>query len=107
MEMPHICDTGDVAASLMALRRLLSIELANVEKLTEEINNCADADALDEADMDISIEECQQARTGLLSALASVDELFGWVHLFAERDEETEEVEYMQPFSHLSKAVKN
>jgi len=105
MEMLHVRDTDDVVSGLMALRKLLSIELTNVEKLTEEVNAFMMVDPLNESD--ISIEECQQARTGLLSALASIDELFGWVHLLAERDEQSEEMEFSPPLSHMSKAMKN
>src|SRR3569832_644422 len=105
MEMLHVRDNGDVVSGLMALRKLLSIELVNVEKLTKEKNAYMMVDPLNESN--ISIEECQQARTGLLSTQTSIDELFGWVHLLAERESQADEMEYAQPLSHMSKAMKN
>src|SRR3569832_2989190 len=100
MEMLHVRDNGDVVSGLMALRKLLSIELVNVEKLTEEVNAFMMVDPLNESD--ISIEECQQARTGLLSALASIDELFGWVHLLAVCVLLVVVMEYVLPLSLMS-----
>src|SRR3569833_3366580 len=100
MEMLHVRDNGDGVSGLMALRKLLSIELVNVEKLTEEVNAFMMVDPLNESDN--TIEKYQQARTGLLSALAIIKKKNNKKQKQTEKKTQTDKKKKAQPLSHMS-----
>jgi hypothetical protein len=105
MERLRIHDTDDAVSGLMALRKVLSVELGKIEKLTEEGETFVTIDALDETAF--SVEECKQIRAAILSALASVDELFGWVRLLAEKDVEGNDLECTRSLPEVNIATRN
>lgn len=94
-------DTDDAVSSMMALREALSFDLDITEKRIREIERSRSVKADAEAEESQILE---RARTALLSGLASVDEVLGWVHLMAEKDPEGNEPDSvrMLPYLHIS-----
>jgi hypothetical protein len=83
--------TEHVVAGILALREALSADLDEMEQRLQEaghtltINSMAEPGELPEV--------FQRARTGLLSGLASVDEVLAWVRVYAPKDSEGNELE--------------
>jgi hypothetical protein len=105
MEKLRVQDADDAVSGLMALQRALSAELGKVEKLTEDSKSFVTF--ADQEEEPFSVEECNQIRTALLSALASVDELFAWVRLFAEKDAEGNELDSVESLPEVNIAMRN
>lgn len=96
-----IHDTADAVSSMTALRDALSADLAATEQHLRELEEAAGEQP------DAELEEIvifQRARTALLSGLASVEEVLGWVHLMAEKDPQGNELEAVRslPSLHIS-----
>jgi len=105
MDRLGVNDADDAVSGLMALQIVLSNELEKIEKLTGDSEGFAQSSSLEESEF--SLEECNQVRAALLSALASVDELFGWVRLLAEKDSEGNDLDCIRSLPEVNIAMRN
>ena len=82
MQKMRVKDTDDAVAGVTALREILVSELATIDRL---IRKCEHGEggqrAVKESEGDQVLATYQRVRTSLLSGLASVDEVLGWVHM--------------------------
>ena len=92
-------DTDDAVSGMAALREVLSEDLLDVEGRLHELEHSG-------TPMSESKKEemlvYQTARTALLSGLASIDEILGWVHLVAEKDADGNELESVLSLPNLA-----
>jgi len=78
-------DTDDAVSGIIALQEILSTDLHDVESNLRRIERASATGAAAGAD---EVMVYRTARTALLSGLASIHEVLGWVHLMAEKDPE-------------------
>jgi hypothetical protein len=95
-----VCDTDDAVSGVLGLRQALVTELSTIEQLIETVRSTPDAGP--EPTAEVSLEVYCLIRTNLLSALAGVTEILGWVRLFAEKDPEGNELESVKSLPYLS-----
>jgi hypothetical protein len=81
------------------LREVLVDDLLDVESRLDELERSSVELAKGKNDEALSY---RTARTALLSGLASIDEVLGWVHLVAEKDADGNELESVLSLPHLS-----
>ena len=77
-------EAEDAVSSMKALQSVLTEELEDIESRIGELTE--DDLALSPGEADEEVKICCVARAALFSALASINEVLGWVHLMAERD---------------------
>ncbi|HEV7930687.1 MAG TPA: hypothetical protein VGP12_11225 [Nitrosospira sp.] len=80
-----IFNASDAVSSMRTLRSALTEDLDDIENRIHELKQSASATS------DITVGEIKVysvARAALYSALASINEVLGWVHLTAEKDSE-------------------
>jgi hypothetical protein len=91
MHTMEVDATQNIVAGITALREALISDLDEMEQRLQEsgqsltINSGAEPGELPEV--------FQRARTGLLSGLASVDEVLAWVRVYAPKDVDGNELE--------------
>ncbi|MEN3295575.1 MAG: hypothetical protein V7642_4828 [Burkholderiales bacterium] len=91
MEKMSIHDTDDAVTSVTALREVLSAELTAIERLVQKVDHSSAKNNAGQPD-DL-IETYRRVRTSLLSGLASVDEVLGWVRVLAPKDADGNEMD--------------
>lgn len=107
MGILSVRDTDDAVSSMMALRNVLSADLADVERLMHrplQIPTEDDESEEDAIEGQEPLEVYQRARSALLSGIASIDEVLAWVHLVAAKDPEGNELDCVRtlPFVRVS-----
>jgi hypothetical protein len=102
MEKMSIHDTDDAATSVTALREVLSAELMAIERLVQRVDRSSESGT---ADTDDLIESYYRIRTSLLSGLASVDEVLGWVRVLAPKDAEGNEMDCVRTLPYVKNVV--
>jgi len=93
MQKMRVKDTDDAVAGVTALREILVAELATIDRLIRKCEHGADADDHRDGEGAQVLATYQRVRTSLLSGLASIDEVLGWVHMLAEKDPEGNELD--------------
>jgi hypothetical protein len=99
MEKMSVHDTDDAVTSVTALREVLSSELTAIERLVQKVDHSAAKNGAD--DPDDLIETYRRIRTSLLSGLASVDEVLGWVRVLAPKDADGNEMDCVRALPHV------
>ena len=99
MGILSVTDTDDAISGMFALREVLAEDLLDVEGRLVELEHSTTP--MTEAKRE-EVLVYQTARTALLSGLASVDEVLGWVHLVAEKDADGNELDSVTSLPHLS-----
>lgn len=79
----RVGDADDAVSGLTAVRAVLNTQLQDVESLIATFN-----EKPGHRDEELTLEECESMRSGVLSALASVQEIFSWIRELAETDPE-------------------
>lgn len=92
-------DTDDAASSMTALRDVLAEDLLDVDGRLHDLEHAATP--MTEARREEML-VYETARTALLSGLASIDEVLGWVHLVAEKDGEGNELDSVRALPSLA-----
>lgn len=85
MERLNLCDASNAVSSMQALRMQLTDDLDDIENRIHELAQSSSITS------DIGIREMQVyyvTRAALYSALASINEVLGWVGLMAAKDAE-------------------
>lgn len=77
-------EAGYAVSSMKALQSALTEELEDIESRIGALSDDNLPLSPDEAKEEVKI--CYVARAALFGALASINEVLGWVHLMAERD---------------------
>jgi hypothetical protein len=103
MERMSVHDTDDAVTSVTALREVLYSELSTIERMVKKVNTAPDADG--RADAKEIIETYQRLRTSLLSGIASVDEVLGWVRVLAPKDPEGNELDCVRSLPHMRSVI--
>jgi hypothetical protein len=103
MERMTVHDTDDAVTSVTALREVLYAELSTIERMVRKVTNSPDA--ADRGDTDEIIETYQSLRTSLLSGIASVDEVLGWVRVLAPKDPEGNELDCVRSLPYMSSVI--
>jgi hypothetical protein len=98
MQKMRVKDTDDAVAGVTALREILVSELATIDRLIKKCEHGSLAKRTKSApsggeEQDQILATYQRVRTSLLSGLASIDEVLGWVHMLAEKDPEGNELD--------------
>lgn len=93
MQKMRVKDTDDAVAGVTALREILVAELATIDRLIRKCEHGGKADAGRDSEGAQVLATYQRVRTSLLSGLASIDEVLGWVHMLAEKDPEGNELD--------------
>ncbi|MDO8299923.1 hypothetical protein [Lacisediminimonas sp.] len=99
MGILSITETDDAVSGLSALREVMADDLLDVESRLDELERSS-ATLTDGKNDEALV--YRTARTALLSGLASIDEVLGWVHLVAEKDADGNELESVLSLPHLS-----
>ncbi|MEN3291445.1 MAG: hypothetical protein V7642_698 [Burkholderiales bacterium] len=99
MEKMSVHDTDDAVTSVTALREVLASELTAIERLVQKVDQSAARNDAEEPD-DL-IETYRRVRTSLLSGLASVDEVLGWVRVLAPKDADGNEMDCVRSLPHV------
>ncbi|MDB5798279.1 MAG: hypothetical protein JWP36_2181 [Paucimonas sp.] len=90
MGILNVTDTDDAVSGMNALREVLTEDLVDVEgRLLELEHSGTPVTESKKEEMLVY----QTARTALLSGLASIDEVLGWIHLVAEKDADGNEID--------------
>jgi hypothetical protein len=79
----RVGDVDDAVSGLTAVRTVLNSQLEDVERLIVSFN-----EKHAQRDEELTLEECESMRSGVLSALASVQEILSWIRELAETDPE-------------------
>jgi hypothetical protein len=103
MERMTVHDTDDAVTSVTALREVLYAELSTIERMVQKVTTSPE-DA-SRADTEEIIETYQRLRTSLLSGIASVDEVLGWVRVLAPKDPEGNELDCVRSLPYMSSVV--
>ncbi len=99
MGILSITETDDAVSGISALREVLADDLLDVEYRLDELNRSSTPMTPGKQE---EILVYQTARTALLSGLASIDEVLGWVHLVAEKDANGNEIDSVLSLPNLS-----
>jgi hypothetical protein len=102
MEKMSIHDTDDAVTSVTALREVLTAELTAIERLMQRVDRSTPSDRTETDDL---IETYCRIRTSLLSGLASVDEVLGWVRVLAPKDAEGNEMDSVRSLPYVKNVV--
>jgi hypothetical protein len=102
MEKMSIHDTDDAVTSVSALREVLTAELTAIERLMQRVDRSTPSDRTETDDL---IETYCRIRTSLLSGLASVDEVLGWVRVLAPKDAEGNEMDSVRSLPYVKNVV--
>lgn len=100
MGILSIMETDDAVSGLSALRDVLADDLLDIESRLDEMERSSTTSQIKGKNDDALV--YRTARTALLSGLASIDEVLGWVHLVAEKDADGNELESVLSLPHLS-----
>ena len=99
MGILSVTDTDDAVVGVTALREVLAEDLLDVEgRLMELARSTTPMTDSKKEEMLVY----QTARTALLSGLASVDEVLGWIHLVAEKDADGNELDSVLSLPNLA-----
>jgi hypothetical protein len=79
----RVGDADDAVSGLTAVRTVLNSQLEDVESLIATFH-----EKPEQRDEELTLEECESMRSGVLSALASVQEILSWIRELAETDPE-------------------
>ena|SRR6478672_6367898 len=104
MERMRIQDTDDAVSGVMALRQVLSSELGTIERLIRRADKTPAAGNEEAQEL---MDTYDRVRTSLLSGLASVDEVLGWVHMLAEKDSDGNELECVRTLPYVNVLPRN
>ncbi len=104
MERMRLQDTDDAVSGVLALRQLLTSELGTVERLIRRVDKNPDPGNEETREL---MDTYDRVRTSLLSGLASVDEVLGWVHMLAEKDSEGNEPECVRSLPYVNVLPRN
>ena len=104
MERMRIQDTDDAVSGVMALRQVLSSELGTIERLIRRADRTPAAGNEEAQEL---MDTYDRVRTSLLSGLASVDEVLGWVHMLAEKDSDGNELECVRTLPYVNVLPRN
>lgn len=99
MGILNASDTEDAVSGMGALREVLSDDLLDVEGRLHELEHSGTP--MTEGKKE-EVLVYQTARTALLSGLASIDEVLGWIHLVAEKDADGNELESVLSLPNLA-----
>lgn len=100
MEKMTVQETDDAVSGVLALRKALDSELSTIERLIQRVDrNPGPSAAMETAEV---LETYRRVRTILLSALASADEVLGWVRVLAVRDPEGNELDCVRSLPMVS-----
>jgi hypothetical protein len=102
MEKMSIHDTDDAVTSVTALREVLTAELTAIERLVQRVDRSTPSGRTETDDM---IETYCRIRTSLLSGLASVDEVLGWVRVLAPKDAEGNEMDSVRSLPYVKNVM--
>lgn len=91
-------DADDAVSGLTAVRAVLHSQLEDVERLIVTLGEDPDYEDTEE----LTLEECEAMRSGVLSALASVQEILSWVRELAETDPEGNPLLCVRSLPHIS-----
>lgn len=80
----RVGDVDDAVSGLTAVRAVLNSQLEDVERLIVTLKHKPAHKDAEEP----TLEECESMRSGVLSALASVQEILSWIRELAETDPE-------------------
>lgn len=100
MEKMRVNDTDDAVSGVLALREILCSELVIVERLINRTDQTLAREKNDETEQ--ILETYERVRTGLLSGLASVDEVLGWVRMLAPTDPDGNELDCVRSLPHVN-----
>jgi len=100
----RIQDTDDAVSGVMALRQVLSSELGTIERLIRRADKTPAAGNEEAQEL---MDTYDRVRTSLLSGLASVDEVLGWVHMLAEKDSDGNELECVRTLPYVNVLPRN
>jgi hypothetical protein len=92
-------DTDDAVSSIIALQEILWVDLHDVENNLRRMERASIAGAAAGADEAVVY---RTARTALLSGLASINEVLGWVHLMAEKDPEGNDLDCVRSLPNVN-----
>lgn len=84
MGIINTSEAKDAVSSMKALQSALVEELEDIKIRIDELAEEGLSSSPEEADAEAQVHYV--ARAALYSALASINEVLGWVHLMAERD---------------------
>lgn len=104
MERMRIQDTDDAVSGVTALRQLLTSELGTVERLIRRADKVPASGTEEARELRDTYD---RVRTSLLSGLASVDEVLGWVHMLAEKDSDGNELESVRSLPYVNVLPRN
>lgn len=79
-------EAGAAVSGMQALQSTLTGELEDIESRISALGKGESLLSTSEAEDEVKL--CYVARAALFSALASINEVLGWVHLMAEKDSE-------------------
>jgi hypothetical protein len=102
MEKMSIHDTDDAVTSVTALREVLASELTVIERLVQRADHTGPNGKSEADDL---METYYRIRTSLLSGLASVDEVLGWVRVLAPKDAEGNEMDCVRSLPYVKNVV--
>jgi hypothetical protein len=102
MEKMSIHDTDDAVTSVTALREVLASELTAIERMVQRVDRSSTSG---DTDKDNLIETYCRIRTSLLSGLASVDEVLGWVRVLAPKDAAGNEMDCVRSLPYVKNVV--
>jgi len=97
--------TDDAVSSLLVLRELLVNQLATVENVLRESQDSTHEELIEHEGP--SAHEINQARTSVLSGLASIEETLSWVRFLAVKDPKGNELECVRDLPDLTNPIRN
>lgn len=97
--------TDDAVSSLLKLREMLMKQLAKVEDLQQHSQRSTQGELIEYEGP--SAFEINQARTSVLSGLASIEETLSWVRFLAVKDSKGDELECVRTLPDLSIPIQN
>jgi hypothetical protein len=103
MERMSIHDTDDAVTSITALREVLHSELSAIERMVRKVHTSPDTVIKEDAEE--IMETYQRLRTSLLSGIASVDEVLGWVRILAPKDPEGNELDSVRSLPYMTSVI--
>ena len=89
--------TDNAVSSLLVLRDVMNKQLVKIENLLQESMK----DGSDLSGICVSIEDISEARTGILSGIASITETLSWVRFMAVKDFEGNELECVRTLPNI------
>jgi len=97
--------TDDTVSNLLTIREMLTKQLAKVEDVRLQSQETKQEELIEYEGP--TAHEIKQARTSVLSGLASIEEILSWVRFLAVKNSKGDELECVRTLPDLSAPIQN